>query len=116
MGAKPTGTDDEQIVWVRRQWDDSWRKASYRPRDIWNIHWDWVGGGVQAPTPQPFLHGYVSCRGMLEGELAHSGSHGPCPHVIKVCIVKKDNPPSVFSRLAEAAGPKPAARRRARGE
>lgn len=27
------------------------------------------------------------------GEIAHSCTHGPCPHQIKVCIGKKDNDP-----------------------
>jgi hypothetical protein len=34
---------------------------------------------------------YVMCDGMIDGELAHSCSHGPPPHDIKVCLLKKDN-------------------------
>ena len=65
-------------------------------------------GGVRAPSPQLFLHGYVNCRAALSGEVAHSGGHGgPCPHSIKVCIVASDNDPSVMDDLRSAAGTKP---------
>jgi hypothetical protein len=90
-------------VWVRRQWHDS-RKARYRFRDIEWPHWDTVSGGIEATTPQPFIHGYVWCDQLLEGELAHSCGHGP--HRIKICIVKKDNP-TTFALVLEQAGPKP---------
>jgi len=96
----------EQYVWVRRQWNDD-MVAKYRLNDVDKVHWSTSSGGVMAPTPQPFLHGYVWCDAMVEGELAHSGVHGPCPHEIKVCIVRKDNDPDVFQMLQEAAGPKP---------
>src|SRR5215467_6514850 len=97
-----------RTVRVRRQWDDGGRIATYRRQDIQGIHWAKVSGGVKAPAPQYFLHGYVSCEGMLEGDVAHSGAHGgPCPHSIKVCVVKKDNDPNVFSELCSIAGPKP---------
>ncbi|HHY32804.1 MAG TPA: hypothetical protein GX515_07250 [Firmicutes bacterium] len=90
------------IVWVRRQWNH-WQKAAYRLKDLTGIHWDVVSGGCQAPAPRPFIHAYVQCDAMIEGELAHSGVHGPCPHTIKVCIVKKDNDPKVFARLVQVA-------------
>lgn len=93
-------------VWVRRQYND-YRIAKYELNSIEGIHWDRVSGGVGAQTPQAFLHGYVSCDGMLEGELSHSGIHGPCPHQIKVCILKMDNDPKVYAQLKEQAGPKP---------
>ncbi len=93
-------------VWVRRQWND-WRLALYRVDQLENVHWDRISGGVEAVAPQPFLHGYVMCTEMLEGELGHSGVHGPCPHRIKVCITKKGNDRAVFDRLVEMAGPKP---------
>lgn len=96
---------EEEYVWVRRQWND-YRKAKYKLSDIEGIHWDWISGGVQVPSPQPFIHGYVSCDGAIEGEVAHSGCHGPCPHYIKVCITKKDNK-NIFPKLLEKAGPKP---------
>lgn len=97
----------EQVyIWVRRQWND-YRKAKYKLGDISNVHWDNISGGVYARAPQYFLHGYVWCNEMLEGELAHSGIHGDCSHNIKVCIVKKDNAPEVYARLTRKVGPKP---------
>jgi hypothetical protein len=99
-------------IWVRRQWNHSApdERAKYRLADVKDVHWDWVSGGVWSASPQAFLYGYVQCDGMLEGDLAHSGQHGPCPHRIKVCIVKKDNASLLFSLLAARAGPKPRGR------
>ena len=95
------------FVWVRRQWN-SYNKAKYKLTDISGIRWDTISGGVNAPAPQPFIHGYVSCDGMSEGALDHSGIHGACPHPnIKVCIVKIDNDPMVFAKILDIAGPKP---------
>jgi hypothetical protein len=48
-----------------------------------------ISGGICAPCPRPFVHGYVMCDGMIEGELAHACSHGQAPHKIKVCLTKK---------------------------
>jgi hypothetical protein len=94
------------IVKVRRQWDDAEMIATYRLEDLEGVRWDMVSGGINAPTPQPFLHGYVQCDAMVTGELAHSGTHGPCPHRIKVCITRKGNE-AIFAELSRAAGPKP---------
>lgn len=94
------------IVRVRRQWND-WREAEYRFEDVSGLHWDVESGGINQMAPQPFIHGYVMCDGMLSGELAHSCAHGRGPHRIKVCVVKKANTPEVFNRLLEEAGPKP---------
>lgn len=92
-------------VWVRRQWND-YRRARYRLEDVQGFHWDTVSGGVGAPAPQPFVHAYVWCNGMQEGELAHSCAHGAGPHRIKVCIVRKDNNPQAFAQILETVGPK----------
>jgi hypothetical protein len=97
---------DEPVVWVRRQWNSGF-SALYRLAHVDGVHWDTVSGGVQAPTPQPFMHGYVWCDGMLEGEVEHSCAHGPGPHRIKVCVVKKDNTAAVIAQLLAVAGPKP---------
>ncbi len=95
-----------ETVWARRQWND-WRHAKYRLEDLEQPHWDNLSGGVMSVAPQYFLHGYVWCDAMLEGELAHSCAHGKGPHRIKVCITKIGNDPAIFKRLAETAGPKP---------
>ncbi len=99
-------TSVSMTVWVRRQWND-YRKARYPLSELERPQWDWESGGVHAPAPQPFIHGYVWCNRMLEGELAHSCSHGAGPHRIKVCVVKKDNDRKTFERLIEQAGPRP---------
>ena len=95
-----------ETVRVRRQMGD-YRRAEYRLESVTGIHWDRISGGVQTSAPQDLLHGYVSCDGMLQGELAHSGTHGPHPHRIKVCILKVDNSPAVFRHFEQQTGPKP---------
>ena len=91
-------------ICVRRHWND-WRIGSASFEDIDDLHWDDVSGGVRSVSPQPFVHGYVSCD-KISGEVAHSCSHGEGPHRIKVCLVKKDNK-AVWSNILAIAGPKP---------
>ena len=97
--------DLDILVEVRRQWND-WRFAEYQLSDIENLAWDWAGGGVRAPTPQPFVHGYVSCDAMISGEVAHSCQHGPKPHRIKICVTKKGNE-KIWRYILEIVGPRP---------
>jgi len=87
----------EPLVWVRRHYND-FQHAAYRLSDISGLHWDDVSGGVRARANRRYLHGYVLCDAMQEGELAHSCRHGPPPHRIKVCITKTGNK-EVFSQL-----------------
>ena len=95
---------DEKLVTVRRQWNSE-MSATYRLQDVHNVHWDDTSSGVLAGY---FLHAHARCDSMLEGELDHSGTHGPCPHEIKVCIVKKDNDdPNVIRLLEQQADPRP---------
>ena len=82
---------DDAAIKVRRQWNDRRRIATYRLGDISELQWGRTSGGVQARTPQPFVHGYVMCDAMIGGKLAHSCSHGPAPHRIKVCLTRKGN-------------------------
>jgi hypothetical protein len=98
------------FVWVKRQFND-YRLARYPVDAVEFPHWTDISGGVRAVAPQPFLHVYVSCDGMIEGELAHSCAHGSGPHRILVCVTKSGNDPSVFQTLAAQAGPRPPATR-----
>lgn len=91
-------------VMIRRQWND-WRIAEVDFSKLSGLHWDNQSGGVRAPSPQYFIHGFVWCNN-YEGDLAHSCSHGDAPHLIKVCITKTDNP-EVFAELKSIVGEKP---------
>jgi hypothetical protein len=101
--------DTIAVVFVRRQWND-WREARYRLEDVKDLHWDTVSGGVYAPTPQPFVHGYVQCNGMIDGELAHPCRHGRGPHSIKVCLVKKANR-ALWPTILQIVGPRPSGKK-----
>lgn len=88
------------VVRVRRQWNDC-RLAVYLLSEVEVLHWSEISGGIQAPAPRAFVHGYVWCDRMISGELAHSCAHGPGPHRIKICITKKYNE-AVFPLVLEA--------------
>jgi hypothetical protein len=102
--------DNHSKVYIRRQWND-WRIGSVQLSQIEGLHWDDYSGGVWKRAPQLFIHGYVYCTD-VDGEISHSCLHGPPPHRIKVCVVKKDNAPRVFEMLLAIVGPKPARNRR----
>ena len=109
QGKKEEGKElsmtDAQKIQIRRQWND-WRIAEVSFDKIEGLRWDKLSGGVRAPAPQPFIHGYVSCAD-VDGDLAHSCRHGEGPHNIKVCIVKKDNSTEIWKKLLSIVGPKP---------
>lgn len=88
-----------QVVWVRRQWDGK-LSAAYRFTDLHELHLSDVSGGVDKRANRDYVHGYVNCDAMIDGELDHSCRHGPAPHSIKVYVVGVDNggPRSAFMR------------------
>jgi hypothetical protein len=98
----------EPALYVRRQWND-WKIARVALSDFEGSHWSNVSGGIQATAPRDFIHGYILCNRILSGEIAHSCRHGRGPHVIKVCIVQKDNDPEVFARIRASIKPAKAA-------
>ena len=94
-------TSMQTTVVVRRQWN-AWKKGKVAIDRMWGFHWRSTSGGVGARSPRPMLYAKISCDSLLDGEIDHSGIHGPCPHEILVCIVKKDNP-KIFDALASRA-------------
>ena len=93
------------IVQIRRHWND-WRIGTCELDDLSDLHWTDTSGGVCCRAPQPFIHAYIWCN-KIAGEVAHSCAHGDGPHNIKVCIVKKDNSPEIYTELLAIAGDKP---------
>ena len=94
-------------VVVRRQWND-YRQGTVRFEDLEEPHWSQYSGGVYTRANQPYIHAFVSCDAIFEGEVAHTCLHGKGPHRIKVCIVRKDNDPAIYAKiLAQVKRPKP---------
>ena len=91
-------------VRVARQWND-YRIDEVDAPTLRGPHWSDVSGGVGAPAPHPFLYAYVSCDRVPN--VGHSGIHGPCPHEIKVCIIKAGSDHAAYAALADVAGPRP---------
>jgi hypothetical protein len=80
----------DTLITVRRHWNSP-RKAVYRLADVRGFHWSRVSGGRAVHVPRPFVHASVSCEGQVAGAVAHSCTHGPAPHLIKVCLTAVDN-------------------------
>ncbi len=66
----------ESVVVIRRQWN-SFLCATVRVADLSGLHFSQFSGGVHAPARREFLHGYIWCDQLQEGELAHLWLHGP---------------------------------------
>jgi len=92
----------EPLVWVRRQWNGT-LGAAYALSALERPHWSDASGGVGRRANRLYVHGYVQCDGMVEGELDHSCEHGPPPHRIKVCVVARDNTAAVMRDLKHRA-------------
>lgn len=90
-------------VHVRRDWNDR-RVGRVQWSDLENPKWDTVAGGTQVESRKPFIYAYVWCD-KVRGDIAHSCIHGPPPHNIKVCLMKRDNSGGVWNRLIQIAGP-----------
>lgn len=93
----------ETIVTVRRQWND-WKTGTVAAQKLSDFHWRSSSGGVGAASPRPMLYARMMCDSLLSGEIGHSCRHGPGPHDILVCIVKKDNK-KIFAELEKKARP-----------
>ena len=100
-------TSAEEVLLIVRRHPGDYRTAKYRLSDIGGLRWDKLSGGVQRTAfGQYYLYGYVACNEAVEGNVAHSGVHGPCPHTIKVCILRQDNISS-YELLVRDLPPKP---------
>lgn len=95
-------TEQGDLVVVRRTWNDAGRTATIPLSKIQRLHWNRWSGGIRSFAPQAFIHGYVSCD-ELAGNIAHSGVHGECPHLIKICITKVDNKIGIFNEIKKRA-------------
>jgi hypothetical protein len=84
---------EDPIVRVRRHHGD-WRTARYRLSKISDVRWD----NLEDRTVRRRLHGYVWCDGMEDGEALHPCNKQTAPHLIRVSILKQDNP-DVFEEL-----------------
>jgi hypothetical protein len=94
-----------ELLRVKRHTKD-WQAASYREDQIQDPHWSLSSGGVRAPFSRESLCGYVACHEAVDGEVAHSGLHGPCPHLIKVVITKTGSSPAPYKRVRAKADEK----------
>lgn len=102
---KQVGASD--LVTVRRTWN-SWETAQVYVGDVSNPLWDIVSGGVKESAPDALVYGYIWCDTLVSGSIAHSCLHGTAPHSIKICILRKDNPPRIYNHFLALVGPKPA--------
>lgn len=96
----------EKYVWIVRQKGD-WKKGKVRLTDLRSVKWDRISGGARINAGMWGLYGYIYCNEIIEGEIGHSGIHGPCPHNIKIHIQECDNDKVIYDELVARAGEKP---------
>lgn len=89
------------LVVVQREWN-GWRKALTPLGSLEDVHWHQPQG-----APKPLLHGYVSCRSLMSGEVPHD-CDGSTPHRLLVCVLRRHTVPSLFDLLAARADERPA--------
>ncbi len=93
-----------EVVTVCRQWND-WRVLEIPVDKLYWFEMRDYSGGVGARSPRPMLHAHMLCTAIPEGsDFPHSCRHGPPPHVIVVCIRKKDNSLALYNKLRAEAG------------
>lgn len=97
--------EKQELLRVKRHPKD-WQEASYREDQIQDPHWSFSSGGMRAAFSRDTLCGYVVCDEAVAGEVAHSGRHGDCPHLIKVCIMKTGSSAGPYQRLRAKADEK----------
>jgi len=106
MAERSDELDGETVVHVRRHWSD-YRIGSVRLKDLSGFHWSRTGGGeirgLGSVAPRPFLHARMWCDRLVDGEISHSCRHGPPPHQVIVCIVKKDNQRQTYEAVKALA-------------
>lgn len=98
--APPPGS---RVVVRRRPTDDD--RAALDFNRLGSVRWSREFGGRGGTSEQLFIMATVRCTDVhdLRGSI-HAGSHGPCPHNIRVVILREDNAPATWDRLEGAAG------------
>lgn len=100
---------DDTLVTVRRSWSDAGMTGRVRFDGLENFHWsdgrsEYSDNGFMRVAPRQFVHAYMMCDSLVDGEVSHSCMHGPPPHRIRVCIVKKDNSPKTIDEILKRTG------------
>jgi len=91
------GVPRDAIVRIQSEWN-GWHAAEVKLDDLEAIHWLQPTG-----APHPLLHAYVSCACLASGDIPHDRGRTPCPHRIRVCVLKRHVVPSVYAELAQRA-------------
>ena len=97
-------TGEELIVVTRQKVDH--RSATVKWDNLSGVHWGTTSGGVRRYTGTQGIYAYMTCTDIEDGEISHSGIHGPCPHNIKVYIPSGANK-EYYKYIAKEAGERP---------
>ena len=68
-----------------------------------DFHTRTQSGGRGEATYFPHLYARVSCTDVDNPDFGHSGSHGPCPHEIVVCVESTERE-DVWNAICDLAG------------
>jgi hypothetical protein len=87
----------ELLIRVHREWH-GWRSAEVRFSDLQEIHWHQPSG-----APHSLIHAYVSCTGLVTGDIPHDCDGKSAPHKLLVCVLKRHALPSAYTALVRYA-------------
>lgn len=97
--AQSLGLSEDTKVQVRRKWKDH-MTGTVLLKDLGGFHRSQISGGILVKAPRPFIHAYMDCTDIIDGEIAHSCEHGEPPHNIKVVLTRKDNERKFWRQLS----------------
>lgn len=83
---------------IRRQPND-YAEGAVRLDQIDSLYWDCTSGGINIPFSHSMICTYVWCTDIEDGGVSHTCRHGPAPHRIKVCVMKKTNDTRIYRVL-----------------
>jgi len=90
-------TPRENLIRVHCTWS-GWQNAEVRLRDIRDVHWF-----RPDRAPHAFLHGFVSCRDIVNGQIPHHCDGASAPHTLRVCLLKRHVIASAYAELVRCA-------------
>ena len=86
----------DRLIRVHSRWC-GWHSAEIPLEALTNVHWHQPPG-----APHEFLHGSVSCRRLINGDIPHDCRGGEA-HTLVVCVLKHHATPSSFAELCREA-------------
>lgn len=96
-----------ELLTVRRRWDDP-RTAVVPLAAIESPWWTGATGGIGIRNPREYVHGFVRCdTSGDQGFPGHPQYNAGESCRLPVCVLRRENDPTLFEILVKLAGPEP---------